>query len=134
MIPVSDLMQIQHPGYNAYQQGIDMDEEYYPLFMDYCVCVCRRFRYYAEKHSNALVTENSLMQIIDFLKEVEDTDEPELVFPLREKIRIACSEFKEHCDDMSNCFQVPSSLPMFYSNIGDIVTIIACDFAGVEWT
>jgi len=132
MIPISDLMQIQHPGYNAYRCGVDMDEDHYPLFMDYCVCVCRRFRYYATKHNNALVTENSLMQIIDFLKAIEDTDEPEFVLPLREKIRTSCFEFKEHCNDMGRCFQTPASMPLFYKDIGEIVSTIACDFAGVE--
>ena len=132
MIPISDLMQIQHPGYNAYRCGSDMDEDHYPLFIDYCVCVCRRFRYYATKHNNALETENSLMQIIDFLKAIEDTDEPEIVLPLREKIRTSCFEFKEHCDDMGRCFQTPASMPLFYKNIGEIVSTIACDFAGGE--
>ena len=133
MIPISDLMQIQHPGYNMYSFGTDMEEEHYPLFMDYCVCVCRRFRHYAAKHNNALVTENSLMQIIDFLKEIENSDEPEIVLPLREKIRSSCYEFNTHCEDMGKCFQTPPSMPLFYKNLGEIVITIACDFAGVEF-
>ncbi|MHA2024012.1 MAG: hypothetical protein ACTSWQ_10160 [Candidatus Thorarchaeota archaeon] len=134
MISMSDLMQIEHPGYNVYSCGTDMEEEYYPLFMDYCVCVCKRFRHYAAQHNNTLVTENSLMQIIDFLKEIEDSDDPAIVLPLREKIRSSCYEFRTHCEDMGKCFQTPPSMFSFYKNMGEIVSTIACDFAGVEHT
>jgi len=133
MIPISDLMQLEHPGYTVYSCGTDMPEEHYPLFMDYCVCVCKRFRHYAAEHNNALVTENSLVQIIDFLKEIEDSDDPAIVWPLREKIRSSCFEFKTHCEDMGKCFQTPPSMFSFYKNLGEIVMTIACDFAGVEF-
>ena len=87
MIPVVDLMQTQHPGYLSFLSGENMDKSQYPLFFDYCVKVTERFRYHAFKEANVLVNEDSLMHIIDCVKQLDDTDEPEIVLPLREQIR-----------------------------------------------
>tara|TARA_R110002020_G_scaffold201043_2_gene403478 strand:+ start:3839 stop:4243 length:405 start_codon:yes stop_codon:yes gene_type:complete len=133
MIPIADLMQMQHPGYRAFCIGGDMDETYHPVFFDYCANVCETFTQYAQNHYNkTLITENSLLQIIHQLKSIEHTDEPDEVFPLREAIRISCYKFIVHCEDMSSKFKQPSSIKEFYENLGRLVLTIACEYAGVE--
>ena len=132
MIPISDLMQITHPGYAVFRLGDDIEEEHFPLFLDYCLCVCERFRHYAEEYSERLVTENSLVQIMDCIHELNRTDEPEEVFPLRYKLKVSCDNFASYCNDMGKCFDRPPSMVRFYSDIGKMVDMVVCDYAGVE--
>ena len=131
-IPISDLMQVQHPGFRAFSVGREMDSVYHPIFFDYCVCVCERFRHHAYKHNTPLITENSLMQIIEYIKQIDGSDDPEVVFPLRENIRNACFNFVEHCEDMGGRFNNPTTITSFYDNLGTMVMYVAYDFAGVE--
>ena len=67
MIPITDLMQVTHPGYQVYSLGVDRTNPniHLPVFLDYCTCVCERCRHYATQHTERLVTENSLMKVID---------------------------------------------------------------------
>jgi hypothetical protein len=132
MIPVSDLMQVQHPGYRTFIQSNNMSAIHYPLFFDYCICVSERFRHYAYQEANVLINENSLMHIIDCIKQLDDTDEPEIVLPLREQIRHSCYEFLEHCNDMSTKFKSPTSISLFYNELGQLVMQTAFEFAGVQ--
>ena len=133
MIPISDLMQVNHPGYRAFCIGGDMDEVYHPVFFDYCIKVCEVFTKYAHEHHNRmLVTENSLFHIIDALKSLDETDEPEDVFPLRERIRSACYTFMTHCEDMASKFKQPSTIKEFYDNLGKLVLTVACEYSGGE--
>lgn len=132
MIPISDLMQVTHGGFRAFKCGNNIEEEQFPLFLDYCLCVCERFRHYAEGYSERLVTENSLMQIMDCIHELNKTDEPEKVFPLRYKLKACCDNFVRYCDDMGRCFDKPQSMTQFYSDIGKMVNMVVCDYAGVE--
>ena len=124
MIPVTDLMQITHPGYQVYALGADKSNPdiHLPVFLDYCTCVCERFRHYASQHTERLVTENSLMKVIDIVKELDETDDPEIVFPLRGALLGASSEFLEHCEDMGNCFTTPYTM----------VSTLTKRFAGLE--
>ena len=81
MIPVGELMQSNHPGYRAFCLGETMQEVYHPVFFDYCVRVCDTFKRHADDHCNGerhpIVSENSLMRVIDCLKAVSETDDPE---------------------------------------------------------
>tara|TARA_R100000152_G_C6781503_1_gene216117 strand:- start:341 stop:745 length:405 start_codon:yes stop_codon:yes gene_type:complete len=133
MIPISDLMQVNHPGYRAFCMGGDMDETYHPIFFDYCLKVCETFTVYAYRHYNkSLITANSLGDIIHALKTLSDTDEPEIVFPLREEIRNSCYAFIVHCEDMASKFKQPSTIKEFYEKLGLLVLTIACEYSGVE--
>mgnify|MGYP003117585082 FL=1 len=134
MIPVTDLMQITHPGYQVYSLGADKSNPdiHLPVFLDYCTCVCERFRHYASQHTERLVTENSLMKVIDIVKELDETDDPEIVFPLRGALLGASSEFLEHCEDMGNCFTTPYTMRKFYQNLGSMVSTLTKRFAGLE--
>jgi len=136
MIPVGDLMQSNHPGYRAFCLGETMQEVYHPVFFDYCVRVCDTFKRHADDYCNGerhpIVSENSLMKVIDCLKAVSETDDPEEVFPLREKIRESCYEFMEYCAYMKSRFEQPSSVGRFYDELGRLVLSISCDYAGVD--
>lgn len=132
MIPVSDLMQVNHPGYRVFCMGHSMSELHYPVFLDYCVNVCERFRFYAYQHNGSVIIENSLMEVIENLKDLDETDEPEEVFPLREKIREACYKFKVHCEDMGDKFTRPDAIVKFYNTIGQLVVDVSFSYAGVE--
>ena len=132
MIPISDLMQVNHPGYRVFCMGHDMTEVHYPVFLDYCVNVCERFRVYAHQHNGSVIVENSIMQVIECLKNIDETDEPEDVFPLREQIRNSCYEFKSHCDDMGSKFTRPDAIAEFYDRIADLVIDVTFTYAGVE--
>ena len=134
MIPVGDLMQQHHPGYRAFCLGDSMQEVYHPVFFDYCVRVCDTFKKHASEHSlsisDIIISENSLMKVIDCLKAISETDEPEDVFELRESIRESCYEFMEYCCYMKSRFQQPASIGRFYEELGRMVLSISCDYAG----
>ena len=134
MIPITDLMQVTHPGYQVYTLGAERSKPdlHLPVFLDYCTCVCERFRHYASQHTERLVTENSLMKVIDIVKELDETDDPEIVFPLRGALVSASLEFVEHCKDMGNCFKTPYTMKQFYHNLGAMVETLTKRFAGVE--
>tara|TARA_R100001079_G_C4423744_1_gene140950 strand:+ start:484 stop:897 length:414 start_codon:yes stop_codon:yes gene_type:complete len=135
MIPIGDLMQSNHPGYRAFCIGTSMKEVYHPVFFDYCVRVCDTFKRHANDHTSynqPVVSENSLMKVIDCLKAISETDEPDEVFPLRESIRDSCYEFMEYCSYMKSRFEQPTSIAKFYDELGQLVLYIACDYAGVE--
>jgi len=132
MIPISDLMQVSHPGYRAFCIGHGMSDMQYPVFMDYCTNVCQRFRYHARQHNGTVIMENSLMEIIEAMRDMDETDEPEEIFPLRSIIRNACYDFKEHCDEMGSKFTRPDSIKQFYQRIGQLVLDVAFSYAGIE--
>lgn len=131
-IPVVDLMQISHPGYRAFSRGRDMDEVMFPAFMDYSLRVCNRFKHYAYEHGNSLITENSLNQIVDYIHDLNETDDPAEVIPMRTKLQSLCVDFREHCNGMGRCFKVPESMGRFYSDLGDLVLHMTYRYAGVE--
>ena len=131
-IPVVDLMQISHPGYRAFSRGRDMDDVMFPAFMDYSIHVCNRFKHYAYEHGGSLITENSLNQIVDYIHDLNETDDPAEVFPMRTRLQGLCLDFREHCDGMGRCFKVPESMSRFYSDLGDLVLHMTYKYAGVE--
>ena len=53
MIPVSDLMQSNHPGYRAFCIGYGMNDVYHPVFFDYCCLL-----YTSDAANKALVLKN----------------------------------------------------------------------------
>lgn len=141
MIPLGELMQSGHPGYRAYCLGEDMDEVYHPVFFDYCINVCEVFKKHAKIHSTnsslhhsdgTVVSGSSLFKVIDSMKAISETDEPEDVIPLRELIRESCYEFMEYCSYMKSRFEQPTSVGRFYDSLGELVLSIACNYAGVN--
>ena len=130
-IPLTELMQVTHPGYSAYSLGKDMKEVHYPMFFDYCMRVCDTFRHYAAKHSSNVITEQSLHQILDYVSELNETDDPAEVFLLRNKLESACYAFEGHCRDMGRCFKSPENMADYYRNLGDLLTHTIHEYAGI---
>jgi hypothetical protein len=72
------------------------------------------------------------MKVIDIVKELDESDDPEIVFPLRGALIGASYEFIEHCKDMGNCFKTPHTMKNFYNNLGGMVQELTKKFAGVD--
>tara|TARA_R100000152_G_C6758335_1_gene182207 strand:+ start:780 stop:1190 length:411 start_codon:yes stop_codon:yes gene_type:complete len=130
-IPVVDLMQVAHPGYRAFSQGEDMQDILFPAFMDYAIQVCNRFKHYAYENGKNLISENSINQIADYIHDLNETDDPAEVFPLRHKLQSLCLDFKDHCNGMGRCFKSPENMSQFYTELGDLVLHMTYKFAGV---
>ena len=131
MIPIADLMQVRHPGYRVFLTGRDMDREHYPTFLNYCIEVDKKFRYYAEEYGSHY-DNHSLSKIAMLMHQLEDEDNPYLVFPIREHLRDAVYEFKHHCDRMGAKFTRPDSIREFYAELGDLVIDMVFDYAGMS--
>ena len=131
MIPIAELMQVGHPGYRVFLSGRNMSSDRYPLFLSYCLAVDEKFRYHAMEHNGSTYTDDSLMRVTMLMRRLNETDEPEDVFPIREELRNAVYEFKHYCDKMSGRFTRPNSIREFYIELGDLVLDIAFDFAGL---
>tara|TARA_A100001201_G_scaffold48315_1_gene48245 strand:+ start:195 stop:617 length:423 start_codon:yes stop_codon:yes gene_type:complete len=130
-IPVVDLMQISHPGYRAYSLGQNMDDIMFPAFLDYSMHVCNRFKHYAYEHGKSQIKESSLSQIVDLVHELNETDDPNEVFPIRHALEGLCHDFKQHCAGMGRCFKSPDNMSDFYNKLGELVEHMTFKFAGV---
>ena len=108
MVTSSYLMQGHHPGYKAFLKGSSMSEISYPVFFDYTLHVCEAFRFRVswKETNNTLVSENVLMHIIDLLRKIDQSDDPYIVIPIRDKIRAGCMVFQEFCEMMGEYLYV----------------------------
>lgn len=132
LISVSDLMQITHPGHLHYTRDEDVLEKDFPLFLDYVVHVYDRFKHYAEQQENGRLSDRSLYAIIDCMKQLNETDEPSEVYPLRDSLKNYVLEFEVVCDSMSRCFTSPLIVNSFYSRLGVRVGQQVLKYAGAE--
>jgi hypothetical protein len=131
MVRTVDLMQVSHPGFQLLQShNINVEEEL-PIFMEYCVIVCRRFKFYANKN-HEFVTMLSLTDVIGALDELSETDDPSRVFPLRREIKESVTKFKELCEDMASCITNESVAADFYIRLGHKTYNYCLEYAGVE--
>ena len=135
-IPLTELMQATHPGYSAYCQGKNMKEVQHPMFFDYCLKVCDTFHHYAAKHSTKrpyLYAEysNTLHQILDYVNDLNETDEPAEVFDIRNKLEGACYAFEKQCSDMGKCFKSPENMAEYYDSLGKLLTHTIHEYAGI---
>lgn len=120
MISVSDLMQVTHPGHRLFVRDKNIKDDEFPVFLDYCVCVCDRFSHYIQQYgTNSLITESSLLMVIEGMKEIDGCDDPAVVLPIREKLTEAIADFLTTCESMSRCFTNPSTIKNFYHKLGE---------------
>ena len=131
MIPIADLMQGRHPGYRVFLEGREISRDHYHLFLSYCLSVDKKFRYYAMEHNGSTFTDASLMRIAMLMRSLDETDEPEDVFPMREQLRNAVYEFRHYCEKMSSRFTRPGSIKEFYIELGELILNVAFDYAGL---
>jgi len=131
MAKTVDLMQITHPGFQLFQKDIIDLEAELPLFMEYCVIVCKRFKHYANMN-HEYVTMMSLTDVVSLLDQISDTDDPAEILPLRELIAESVTKFKELCEDMASCIVNESVASDFYIRLGEKTMEYCFDYTGVE--
>ena len=132
LISVSDLMQITHPGHGLFISEKDIPDSDFPLFLDYVVHVFERFKHYAEEQNSSRLSDKSLYTIIDLMKNLNDSDDPSMVIPLREDLKNALIELEMMCESMSRCFTSPLVVSSFYIRMGMRLKEQVSAYAGVE--
>ena len=131
LVSVSDLMQITHPGHRLLVANKHIKENELPMFLDYSVMVYGRFKHYAENNNNLRISDKSLLDIMDNLKELRETDEPSEVYALRESLKGNLKEFRKVCKSMSNCFSSPLVVKSFYDAMSERMTNEIILYAGI---
>ena len=133
MISISDLMQISHPGHKHYVSSYNLHDTDLPLFLDYCVNVVDRFNHYSMMNfQRGLDNIDCIFKIVDLMKSLQDTDEPQDVFEIREKLMKEMSNFEFLCDSMARCFVSPSFVKEFYEGLSNRLKNEISVYAGVE--
>jgi len=133
LVSVSDLMQITHPGHKLLVNDKRIKENDLPMFLDYCVVVYGRFKHYAENNNNLRISDKSLLDIIDNLKVLRETDEPSEVYVLRESLKGNLKEFNRVCKSMSNCFSSPLVVKSFYEAMSERMITQISLYAGIKY-
>ena len=133
LVSVSDLMQITHPGHRLFINNEHIKDNELPMFLDYCVVVYGRFKHYAENNNNLRISDKSLLDIIDNLKVLRDTDEPSEVHILRESLKGNLKEFNRVCKSMSNCFSSPLVVKSFYEAMSERMATQISHYAGINY-
>tara|TARA_B110001452_G_C15212671_1_gene420586 strand:- start:722 stop:1153 length:432 start_codon:yes stop_codon:yes gene_type:complete len=133
LVSVSDLMQITHPGHRLLVTDKRIKENELPMFLDYSVMVYGRFKHYAENNNNLRISDKSLLDIMDNLKELRETDEPSEVHVLRESLKGNLKEFRKVCKSMSNCFSSPLVVKSFYDAMSERMTNEIILYAGINY-
>ena len=133
LVSVSDLRQITHPGHRLLVTDKSIKENELPMFLDYSVMVYGRFKHYAENNNNLRISDKSLLDIMDNLKELRETDEPSEVHVLRESLKGNLKEFRKVCKSMSNCFSSPLVVKSFYDAMSERMTNEIILYAGINY-
>jgi hypothetical protein len=126
-------MQITHPGHRLLVTDKRIKENELPMFLDYSVMVYGRFKHYAENNNNLRISDKSLLDIMDNLKELRETDEPSEVHVLRESLKGNLKEFRKVCKSMSNCFSSPLVVKSFYDAMSERMTNEIILYAGINY-
>lgn len=126
-----DLMQITHPGFSLYQMPTFDLEEYMPMYMEYVILVCKRFKHYAIM-SQEVITMMCLTDIVSILDRMSETDDPAEIIPLRDDLRECVTKFDDLCQDMSDCIINESMASDFYLRLGEKTKQHCFEYAGVE--
>lgn len=117
MIIIDELFVSSHPGYRLLHDNIIIDEKRLPVFLDYISLVFQKFNFYVEKENLQLVFGSAILEIIDYLKTLCESDEPEIVFETRRKLREILPRIRGELKLMGSCFLDPPSIQQFYEDI-----------------
>lgn len=122
MIVISDLIQMGHPGYRLMKSNRVITESQLPVFLDYVSLVYERFKFYVNEESYGnLEYGNHLMEVINSLKVLAESDDPAEVIPVRETLRNTLEDFEQECKRMGTCFTNPPFVKEFYNDLADKV-------------
>ncbi|MHA2112635.1 MAG: hypothetical protein ACW98W_14230 [Candidatus Hodarchaeales archaeon] len=117
MIIIDELFVSSHPGYRLLHDNIIIDEKRLPVFLDYISLVFQKFNFYVEKENLQLVFGSAILEIIEYLKTLCESDEPEIVFETRRKLREILPRIRGELKLMGSCFLDPPSIQQFYEDI-----------------
>lgn len=117
MIIIDELFVSSHPGYRLLHDNIIIDEKRLPVFLDYISLVFQKFNFYVEKENLQLVFGSAILEVIDYLKTLCESDEPEIVFETRRKLREILPRIRGELRLMGSCFLDPPSIQQFYEDI-----------------
>jgi hypothetical protein len=117
VIIIDELFVSSHPGYRLLHDNIIIDEKRLPVFLDYISLVFQKFNFYVEKENLQLVFGSAILEIIDYLKTLCESDEPEIVFETRRKLREILPRIRGELKLMGSCFLDPPSIQQFYEDI-----------------
>ena len=131
MAKTVDLMQVSHPGFSLYQMPTFDLEKHMPMYMEYVILVCKRFKHYAHM-SQEVVTMICLTDICDMLNQISETDDPMEIIPLRNQLQSAVNKFNNLCEDMASCIVNESMAVDFYIRLGEKTKQHCFEYAGVE--
>ena len=122
MIVISDLIQMGHPGYRLMKSNRVITESQLPVFLDYVSLVYERFKFYVNEESYGNLEYGShLMEVINSLKVLAESDDPAKVIPVRETLRNTLEDFEQECKRMGTCFTNPPFVKEFYNDLADKV-------------
>lgn len=122
MIVISDLIQMGHPGYRLMKSNRVITESQLPVFLDYVSLVYERFKFYVNEESYGNLEYGShLMEVINSLKILAESDDPAEVIPVRETLRNTLEDFEQECKRMGTCFTNPPFVKEFYNDLADKV-------------
>jgi len=117
VIIIDELFVSSHPGYRLLHDNIIIDEKRLPVFLDYISLVFQKFNFYVEKENLQLVFGSAILEVIDYLKTLCESDEPEIVFETRRKLREILPRIRGELRLMGSCFLDPPSIQQFYEDI-----------------
>jgi hypothetical protein len=117
VIIIDELFVSSHPGYRLLHDNIIIDEKRLPVFLDYISLVFQKFNFYVEKENLQLVFGSAILEIIEYLKTLCESDEPEIVFETRRKLREILPRIRGELKLMGSCFLDPPSIQQFYEDI-----------------
>jgi hypothetical protein len=119
---ISDLIQMGHPGYRLMKSNRVITESQLPVFLDYVSLVYERFKFYVNEESYGNLEYGShLMEVINSLKVLAESDDPAEVIPVRETLRNTLEDFEQECKRMGTCFTNPPFVKEFYNDLADKV-------------
>lgn len=122
MIVISDLIQMGHPGYRLMKSNRVITESQLPVFLDYVSLVYERFKFYVNEESYGNLEYGShLIEVINSLKLLAESDDPAEVIPVRETLRNTLADFEQECKRMGTCFTNPPFVKEFYNDLADKV-------------
>lgn len=135
MIVISDLIQMGHPGYRLMKSNRVITESQLPVFLDYVSLVYERFKFYVNEESYGNLEYGShLMEVINSLKVLAESDDPAEVIPVRETLRNTLEDFEQECKRMGTCFTNPPFVKEFYNDLADKVINSAQAMMGTNGT
>jgi|TARA_R100001510_G_C7649270_1_gene206673 hypothetical protein len=113
-VPVSDLLQMTHPGFMNIKN--DANLSHLPAILDYSRCLVERFEHYGD----VKVSPSDMFPILGKMFETLSTeDEPEIVLPIRMQLPRVLEEFEAMTEKMCEAFPMNWTIKKIYRDISE---------------